>query len=216
MKQISIYGAGGCGREVAWLLSSEKNKDKYDLKAYIEDGAKGDSFLNEKPVLPLNLLKERHPESLISIAVGDPKTRERLVQKCKKFGFDFASLIHDSVIMSDYVKIGNGSIICCGSIVTVDIEIEEQVHINFGSTIGHDSRIASYSTISPGVHVSGNVHIGKRVFIGTGANIINGTSKKPLIIGDDCVIGAGAAVIENTEPDSLYAGVPAKLIKRYS
>jgi acetyltransferase-like isoleucine patch superfamily enzyme len=63
--------------------------------------------------------------------------------------------------------------------------------------------------LSPGVHVSGYVHIGRRVFIGTGVNIVNGKPGKPLVIGDDAIVAAGACVTRDVPPRCLVAGVPA-------
>lgn len=49
------------------------------------------------------------------------------------------------------------------------------------------------------------VTIGDNVFIGWGATILPGA-----IIGDNTIIGAGAVVSGVIEPDSVYAGNPAK------
>jgi len=155
-------------------------------------------------------------DSLVTVAVGSPQSRKKIVAKCAEAGFSFATLVHHSVEMSEFVELGVGSIICCGSILTVNIKIEQHVHINLDCTIGHDVRIGEFTTLSPGVHVSGNVHIGKSVYIGTGAVIINGTSENPLVIADGTVIGAGACVTKSTDANSLYAGIPAEFKKRYA
>lgn len=214
-KQIAIYGAGGFAREVAWLLLAHENYGFNEIVGHIEDGADGTRELNGLPVFSLEHVRSEYPSALVSVAVGDPSLRRKLVEKAEKAGFGFATLTHHSIEMSSFNTIGTGSIICCGSILTVNIAIEEQVHINLDCTIGHDVKIGAFSTLSPGVHVSGNVHIGKNVYIGTGANIINGTADSPLVIGNGCVIGAGACVTSHTEKNALYAGVPATLKKRY-
>ena len=107
------------------------------------------------------------------------------------------------------VALGPGSVICAGSILTVNIEIGAHVHINLGCTIGHDAVIGNFSTLSPGVHVSGNVQIGERVYIGTGATLINGHANDPLVVGDGAVIAAGACVTRSVESGAMVAGVPA-------
>jgi acetyltransferase-like isoleucine patch superfamily enzyme len=57
--------------------------------------------------------------------------------------------------------------------------------------------------------VFGKVTIEDGADLGTGAVILPGVS-----IGQGAIIGAGAVVNANVEPWSVYAGVPAKLIKR--
>lgn len=216
-QKIGIYGAGGFGREVAWLLSHLPEDKSYEVIGYIDDGDGQDgSTLNGKPVMNLQRFQEQYPSALITISVGDPRTREKMAQKCLQHGFTFATLSDSSVRQSEFNTLGDGAIVCCGSILTVDIHVGQHAHINIDCTIGHDVVIGDYVTISPGVHVSGNVHIGRGAYIGTGANIINGIPGKPLVIGDYSVIGAGACVTRDTEANCLYAGVPAALRKRYA
>lgn len=52
------------------------------------------------------------------------------------------------------------------------------------------------------------IEIGDNVFIGTGSIILKGTT-----IGTNAVIGAGSVVRGIVEPNSIYAGNPAKRIK---
>lgn len=217
-QKVAIYGAGGFAREVAWLLSTYEKQGQFELVGYIEDGAADGRVLNNKPVFSWQnfTAQPAAQDTLITVAVGNPQLRKQLVTTCTETGFRFATLLHHSVEMSEFVQVGNGCIICCGSILTVNIHLGQQVHINLDCTVGHDVHIGDFSTLSPGVHVSGHVHIGTAVYIGTGATIINGTADQPLVIADGTVIGAGACVTQSTEAHSLYAGVPAQLKKRYS
>lgn len=57
------------------------------------------------------------------------------------------------------------------------------------------------------------IEIGHDVWIGYGTMILNGCNK----IGNGAIIGAGSVVTKDIEPYSIYAGCPAKLIrKRFS
>lgn len=53
------------------------------------------------------------------------------------------------------------------------------------------------------------IHIGKNVWIGAHATILPGVN-----IGDGAIIGAGAVVTKNVEPNTVVAGVPARVIKK--
>lgn len=55
----------------------------------------------------------------------------------------------------------------------------------------------------------GDVVIGSHVFIGVDTVIC-----KPVTIGDGAVIGAGSVVTKNIPPYELWAGVPARFIKK--
>lgn len=208
-EKIAIYGAGGSAREVAWLLDASARYQNLDLVGFVQDGAASGATLNGLSVFTLPGLYEQHPQVRLCVAVGAPKTRRQLVEKARSSGIEFITLVDDSVHMSQSVNVGEGSIIACGSILTVDVVLGAHVHVNIGCTVSHDVRIGDYSTLSPGVHLAGNVHVGTGVFLGVGANIINGTSEEPLVVGDGSVIAAGACVTGHVDSDSLYAGVPA-------
>lgn len=208
MRQIGIFGAGGHAKEIAWMA-----EQSFDVVAHIQEGPR--TTLNGRPVMPFSEFSALHPQALIVVAVGSPALRKKLAAQCVAAGFGIASVVDQSAQKSTFVRVGTGLVVFCRSVITVDVEIGDHVHINSGCTVSHDSRIGDYSTLSPGVHVCGNVHIGQSVYIGVGASIINGTPAKPLIIGDGSYIAAGACVTKDVEPNCLYAGVPAILKKRY-
>ena len=57
----------------------------------------------------------------------------------------------------------------------------------------------------------GKIEIGDNVFIGAGVILLG-----PVKIGDNCVIAAGAVVNKDVPPGSVAAGVPVKVIGKYS
>jgi sugar O-acyltransferase (sialic acid O-acetyltransferase NeuD family) len=166
--------------------------------------------LNGLPILLLEEVRTQFPEAKVVSGVGTPAIRQRLMEKASASGFAFHTVIHPRVERSEWVEIGEGTVICAGSILTTNIKIGRHVHINLDCTIGHDVIMADYATLTPGVHVSGCVHIGKGAYIGTGANIVNGTPERPLVIGDGAVIGAGACVVNSISPGVTAVGVPAR------
>jgi sugar O-acyltransferase (sialic acid O-acetyltransferase NeuD family) len=136
------------------------------------------------------------------------------MKKAGATGFRFETIIHPRTERSRWIKIGLGTVICAGNILTTNITLGTQVQINLDCSIGHDVVMGDYTTLAPGVHVSGWVHFGKRVYVGTGAVIINGTEEAPIIIGDDAVIGAGACVTKSVAERMTVVGVPAKPLQR--
>lgn len=212
LKQIAVYGAGGFGRELAWLIESCNDVEHcYELVCYIDDDQKlHGSIVNDLPVLDLSQARSAFPGAMIVCGVGTPSTRVIIDNKVRENGFNFETIIHPRVERSKWVEVGEGTIICAGNILTTNITIGRQVHINLDCTIGHDVRIGDFTTLAPGVHVSGHVHIGTRVYIGTGAVFVHGTECEPLIIGDNVTVGAGACVTRSIEAGQTVVGVPAR------
>ena len=122
--------------------------------------------------------------------------------------FKFATIIHPKVEIHDYIKIGEGTIIYEGSILTTNIKIGKHVIISPKCGIGHDSIIKDYASLLWNVNVSGNDVIEEGVMMGSGSTIIQG--KK---IGQCSTIGAGAVIIENIDSFSTAVGVPARIVK---
>lgn len=144
-------------------------------------------------------------ESII-ISVEDNMMRKRIVAKIKH---SFGKAIHPSAQVSEYAKIGDGTVIVHGSIVQSGSKVGKHVILNTSCVVDHDSTIGHFSHISPNVTICDNVNIGEGVHIGAGATIIPG-----ITIGKWCVIGAGAVITQNLPDYSLVVGVPGKIIRK--
>ncbi len=210
--EILVYGAGGFAREVAWLVQQCSSEARpIVVGCFIDDAPIPiGKQLNGIAVLSWDEARLRYPQAQVVTAIGDPGTRVQMVRKAEQAGLRFRTLIHPRTEVSEWVEIGDGSIVCAGNIITTNIRIGRHVHVNLDCTIGHDAVLGDFTTLAPGVHISGWVHIGARVYIGTGAVIINGTAESPLRIGDDVIVGAGACVTRSVESSTTVVGVPAK------
>lgn len=204
--RICVYGAGGFGREVAWLAEA----CGHEVACFIDDAVDGEPLLNGFPVLRLEDARTRFADAPITCAVGSPRGRAAVAARARAAGAATVSLIHPRVERSRWVTAGDGAVICAGTILTTNITLGEQVQINLDCTIGHDVVMGDFTTLAPGVHVSGWVHFGRRCYVGTGAVLINGTQDEPLVVGDDATIGAGACVTRSVAAGTTVVGVPAK------
>ena len=134
--------------------------------------------------------------------------RKNIVQIISNQLIKFPVLIHPSVIISNKVEIGEGSIFCAGNIITTNIRIGKHVVVNLDCTIGHDAIINDYCSFMPSVNISGDTEIGECSFFGTGSLIIN--QRK---VGENVTIGAGSSVIKNIPDNCTAIGNPAKSVK---
>ena len=209
MKKLVIIGASGFGREVAWLIERINQKQvTWELLGFVDDSelVQGD-MIGGYPVLGnCNWLKEQESKIYAVCAIGSSNVRSKVIQKLE--GINFATVIDPSVLMSERVSIGEGCIICAGTILTVDIVMGSHVIINLDCTVGHDAIISDFVTLYPSVNVSGSAIIDECVEMGTGSQIIQGIK-----IGESTIVGAGAVVVKELPSKCTAVGSPAKPIK---
>lgn len=196
-----IVGAGGFGREVYWSLPL---MERINTKFFVDD-----KYWDGKNDLILPISKFNPSEYELVIAIGEPKDRFDMVQRLPKETKYFTH-IHPSVqILGDDIEIGEGSIICAGTIITTNVKLGKHTHLNLQTTIGHDCKIGDYFTTAPGAKISGNCNIYDCVYIGTNASV-----KEKISIHSLTTIGSNAAVVKHIEVPGIYVGVPAKFLNK--
>jgi acetyltransferase-like isoleucine patch superfamily enzyme len=116
------------------------------------------------------------------------------------------------------------------------------VEIQKNATIGKNCKISSHTFICEGVHIGDNVFVGHNVtfindknprsvnvdgsmqteadwaveetFVKKGASIgSSATILCGVTVGENAIVGAGAVVTKDVPPNTVVAGVPAKVIK---
>uniref|UniRef100_UPI00404B3967 acetyltransferase n=1 Tax=Flavobacterium sp. TaxID=239 RepID=UPI00404B3967 len=206
MERILIAGTGGFAKELLHLIYDLGRIE--EVVAFVEP----DSILEKKettkeffsfPILPYSKINSKIDKVIVGI--GDSNIREKIVTNQLELNQSYINLIHPSVRISPWNKIGEGAIICANSVITVDIEIGKHCQLNLATTIGHDCTIGDYFTTAPGVHISGNCNIGNHVYIGTGAVI-----KQGVFICNNVTIGMGSIVTKDINESGVYVGSPAK------
>ena len=212
MKDIIIFGASGFGREVAWLIERINNDSPtWNILGFMDDNdsIQGEIINGYKVIGNTNDVS-KYPDAYFVCAVGASKIREKIISNMKNINPDikFGTVIDPSVEMSDLVTIGEGTIICAHTIITVNIEIGNHVIINLDCTIGHDAILNDFITLYPSVNVSGITNIGYASELGTGLQIIQG--KK---VGDYSIVGAGSVIVKDIPDKCTAVGSPAKPIK---
>ena len=207
--KLAIYGAGGFGRETAVLIEQiNTQKETWEVIGFFDDGMNRNEEVDGLKILGnMNDLNAYPDELSVCMAVADPAVRFELIKKITNARVNFPVIIHPQSILGDPKrnKLGKGSIITAGVILTTGIEIGEFVIVNLSSTIGHDVRLEPYCTVMPACSISGNVSIGPCSTLGTGSRVIQG-----ITIGSRCLVGAGAVVTKDFGSNLKIMGIPAR------
>jgi sugar O-acyltransferase (sialic acid O-acetyltransferase NeuD family) len=208
-KQIIIIGASGHGKEVAWLAE----ECGFQVKGFLDDNPELEGkSVNQHKILGNVSSALTHKSAMFIVAIGVPRIRKKIVERLNQIGeFCFATLIHPTVQMSDKVQIGEGTIICSNSILTIDITIGEHCHLNLATTVSHDSQIEDFCTLAPQALISGNVKLQQGVEIGAGASVRQGIS-----IGSGALVGMGSVIVKDVTSNTVYVGNPGVVLKELS
>ena len=211
--QIVVFGAQGSAREVAWLASPQfSGAQQLETMCFVDapQSSKLGASQNGLPILSAQDARKRFPGASALLAVGEPALRKRLYDEATLAGFPIASVIHPSAQVAPSATIGSGLVCYPNTMISTNVVIGGHVQINIGASVSHDVTLGDFVTISPQACICGYVEIGRAAFIGAGAVVINGTPDKPLVIGEEAVIAAGACVVGDVAKGVIVAGVPAK------
>lgn len=209
MKDIVIIGAGGAGRETAWIIEQiNVRKPTWNIIGFVDDNEEiWNSEINGYKVIGnLGCLDNLENKPYVIIAIANYKVKKSIVNKLEN-KFEFATIVHPDVYLNRTIEIGEGSIVYPGVVMTTNISIGNHVIVSPKCGIGHDSVIKDYVSLLWNVNVSGFDVIEEGVLIGSGATIIQRKN-----IGKGAIIGAGAVVIRDIEYNSTNVGVPTSKI----
>jgi len=134
------------------------------------------------------------------------RLRAKKVEDAVKKGYALASYVDNQALLYHNFSVKSNTIIQPGVIIAPFTEIGMNCSIRTGSIISHHVRIHDHCFIAAGVTISGAVVIGERSVLGLGCVIRDGVRVAP-----GSFIGAGAVVVQDTQPNGVYVGVPAKL-----
>ena len=205
MSELLIIGANGHGKVVADIAV---NMGTYENISFLDDNEEIKSVMGFPCKGKVNLLEQADRSCHVTVAIGNPHIRERILEWVLALGFQVPVLIHPKAVVARDVMPGAGSVVMAGAIVNSGATIGKGTIVNTACSVDHDCILEDYSHVSVGAHLAGTVHVGKKTWIGAGAVVSNNIS-----ICNDVMVGAGATVVKDITEQGTYVGVPAKELK---
>lgn len=128
---------------------------------------------------------------------------------------------HGTIAIGDEVRLLRGGEILAPVTIGEDTFINRDVYIRAETVIGKNVNIGPFVRLVTDSHTIGThtrraganvfypIAIEDGVWIGAGAIVIG-----PVTLGRGCIVGAGAIVVKDVPPDCVYAGNPARLLRK--
>ncbi len=215
-KKIILLGATGGCFDVLNLINDIN--EKYKVKKFLVKGFLDDNV--KKNVNGIKILgkfkdaKKYEKSHYFATAIGSAKNFRKNKINLDKLNIKkkrFISLIHPSVSISKYCKIGDGCLIFQNVTISSNVKIEDFVQILPNTVINHDTLVEKYCKINTNCNLSGGVILKKMCYLGAGTII-----KENVFINEKNLIGMGSVVLKSINvKNSTVMGYPAKVRMKY-
>lgn len=202
MKKLAIIGAGGHGKVVAEAAMLSRC---FDQIVFVDNTL---GYLNRK-ILGIEVIaaeyQELSPKEFsIHIAVGDNRVRKVMYHQATALGFELATIIHPSAIISPTSDIKEGVVVMAGAVIQCDTYIGKCTIVNTGASVDHDCKVHDFAHLSPQVVLAGNVEIKEGCWIGAGA-----VCREKVTVNENVIIGANSFVNRSiNDKNSVFYGSP--------
>lgn len=190
--RLVIYGAGGHGCSLVALV---RQSEDYEVVGFLDDGVPVGTQVEGIPVLGDGEKLVELAEAGIQLAingvggVGDLPARLAVYQKLAKAGMHCPTVIHSTAFLEDSAVLSDGIQIYPFAYLGVRVRVGYGSIINTGAIVSHDCELASYVNLSPGATLAGGVIVGEAALIGMRATV-----NLDVKVGKRARIGNGATV----------------------
>jgi len=162
------------------------------------------------PLVPFEELAKVYPpdeyRAFVSVSLTQlNRVRRRLYDGVRAAGFSCVSYVSSHAFVLPSARIGENAFIQEHVSVQHNVRVGTNVFLSSGTCVGHSSVVEDDVFTGPHVVICGMCRIGSSTFMGANCSI-----SPEVTVAQDCVIGAGANVLTDTEPRQVYVGSPAR------
>lgn len=210
MHDLLIFGAGY--PDIVDLVNAvNAEKKTWNIIGFLDDDEKKHNTQFEGyEILGDSSILQKYPgAAVVNNVASSTYARYVTTQKILQYTSDFATLLHPSVNVKRHVKIGVNVTINEETVIGSHVVIKDHCVCRSICLIAHESTLQEYAYVASGVSLAGRVVLKRGAYCGVGSVV-----RPNVIIGEACLIGAGAVVVEDVPDYAIVAGNPAKLIKQ--
>ena len=213
---LILVGSGGFGRETAEAvraINAAHDAPPWELLGFLDDDAsRWGTEISGTPVLGAIETLADHPDARVVVCTGHPgnfASKRAIAERVGLAPERCGTLIHPAAVIPPSCALGAGTVVLAGVVATVDVQVGAHGALMPQTVLTHDDVLGDYVTVGAGVRVAGGVTVAAGAYLGSGCLIREGRA-----IGAGALIGMGAVVTRDVPPSEVWAGIPARFVRR--
>ncbi len=203
---LLLVASGGLGREAA---EAARAGERWEPLGYLDDDpTRWGIEVGGLPVLGGAEQVMTHPDAAVVVCAGKGAVRLALDRRLRAAGLDparYATVVHPQVDVPGSARIGAGSVLLAGTVLTADVQLGDHVVCMPRVVLTHDDVVDDGATLCAGVTLGGSVRIGSAAYLGMACSLKEGVQ-----VGAGALIGMGAVVLADVPAGQTWVGVPAR------
>ncbi len=138
------------------------------------------------------------------------RARAEVYERCKERGYELITYVNSRATSWGRLELGDNCFVFEENVIQPNVRIGNDVVLWSGNHVGHDSEIGDHCFIASHAVISGNVRMGR-----TASSASTHRSRRDHD-RTQCVIGAGALIMRDTERGGVYSVRGTESIARKS
>ena len=204
---LVLVAASGLAREV--LSALQDAPSGFEVRGLLDDAPNlQGTTVGGVPVLGTIAAAAEHPDAAFLVCAGRGTSRAAIVERLAGLGVDderYATFVHPQVSVPSTCRIGCGSVLLAGTVLTTDVGVGRHVVVMPNVTLTHDDLVSDFATLCAGVSLGGHVVVEPYAYLG-----MNSSVREHTTVGARAVLGMGAVLLSDLPHDQTWTGVPAR------
>jgi acetyltransferase EpsM len=215
-KKIIIIGGKGNGSVIANAIidANRKGYEEWRFSGFLNDRTSPGELIEGSPVLGKladcsKFISEGYFFLYTIYRIDGQRERIRLYEKLSIPESQLATFIHPDTYISPDCRLCPGCALLPGTMISAGVLIGKATLFMAGSFVGHNSIVGDHC------HLAARCCLGSEVVLEKGVHIgLNASIRENVTLGKYSTLGMGSVLLNNVDPGEIWAGNPAKFIRK--